>query len=399
MDRDPSRSGGLAGAGRQYDLGAPEVRADPFPLFDELRAHDPVLDTGTGYWYVSTYEAGSRLLHDPRFGAGRGVPDSLGVTSGPLYDAMSTWMMALDGAAHERVRRLISRSFTPRAVESLRQPLQRLTDGLLDGIAERRRADVVEDLAFPVPAEAVRLLFGVGTEEWASRVVPIIRPHDAIASGTVDMMTQLMEYLAEVVARRRVEPGDDMFSAMVRPDPNGDVLDDGQLLANALLLVTAGFETSMSLITLAILALLRHPDQCALLRAEPSLIQGAVEEVLRFEPAALSTTRCALEDVEIGGRTIPAGAHVLVPMPAVNRDPERYLEPGRFDITRAQVRPLTFGGGPHLCIGAPLARLEAEVVVGSFFQRFAQAALAPDPLEWQDANPTVRRPVTLYVEV
>lgn len=161
----------------------PEVRADPFPLFGALLAHDPVLDTGTGYWYVSRYDAASGVLRDPHFGAGRGVPDSLGVTSVPPHHAMSTWLMAFDGPEHERGRRLISRSSTPRAVASLRQALQRLTDGLLDGIAERHRADVVEDLAFPVPpAEAVRLLFGVEADEWtggwcrsSARAVPPLR--------------------------------------------------------------------------------------------------------------------------------------------------------------------------------------------------------------------------------
>ena len=155
----------------------------------------------------------------------------------------------------------------------------------------------------------------------------------------------------------------------------------------------------MSLIALSILTLLRHPDQRRALRADPALVRNAVEEVLRFEPAALSTTRGALEDVELRGEVIPAGSNILFPMAAINRDPDRYPDPDTFDIARPDIRPLTFGGGVHVCLGAALARLEAEIAVGSFFGRFAHARLSDDEIEWQAQNPTVRRPVALHLHV
>ena len=386
-------------SGEGYDFFAPEVRADPYPLFRRLRDNDAVYKTDFGYWYVSRYADAVQLLRDPRMGAGRGVADSLGLSSGRLYDVMSTWMMALDGADHARVRRLISRSFTPRAVESLREPIQQLAAQLLEGIGQRGRAEILTEYAFPIPVEVVRLLFGVDADEWRECVVAVVRPDNPVVANAVEMMDRLSEYLTDFIARRRANPGTDIFSAMVVPDENGDELSSFQLLANAVLLITAGFETSMSLITLAVLTLLRHRDQLELLQRDPSLIHGAIDEVLRYEPAALSTTRSTLTDIEVGGRTIPAGSNVLFPMPAVNRDPARYSDPDRFDITRTDIRPLTFGGGAHLCIGAPLARLEAEIAVGSFFARFPNARLSDVVLEWQVDNPTVRRPVALHVEV
>src|SRR4249920_2481545 len=153
-----------------YNFFAPEVVADPYPLFDRLREEDPVYATNFGYWYVSRYDDANRLLRDPALGAGRGVPDSMGITSGPLYDLMTTWMMAIDGPAHTRVRKLISRAFTPRAVEALRPYIQAVADGLCDGLAAHGGGDVVADYAFPLPMEVVRMLFAIDAGEWAANV-------------------------------------------------------------------------------------------------------------------------------------------------------------------------------------------------------------------------------------
>jgi hypothetical protein len=383
----------------QYDFFAPETVADPYPLFDRLREDDPVHATNFGYWYVSRYDDANRLLRDPALGAGRGVPDSMGITSGPLHDLMTTWMMAIDGAEHTRVRRLISRAFTPRAVDAMRPRIQEIANGLLDGIAERGRADIVAEYAFPLPMEVVRLLFGVDAGEWAANVTRLFDPATADPhAGPLGPMGALADWFVDVVEARRAVPGTDMFSAMVVPDENGDALSTEELVANAVLLVTAGFETTMSLITLAVYALLSHPEQVQRLLADPALARNAVEETLRYEPAALSTTRCTPVDLEVEGVTIPGGANILFSVVAGNRDPRRYDDPGRFDITRDDIRPLTFGAGVHACIGAALARLEGEVAVGSLFARFPTLRLAPQTLVWQTENPTVRRPVALHVE-
>jgi cytochrome P450 len=207
-------------------------------------------------------------------------------------------------------------------------------------------------------------------------------------------MLELADYFATVgIPRRREEPGDDRFTGLVR----GDLTDD-ELVANAVLLVTAGFETTECLVANAVLAILTHPDQRAVLLEDPrARSRNAIEEVLRFEPPALSTTRQTTAPVEVAGRTIPAGAKVLFSTLAGNRDPSRYADPDRFDITRPDVRPLTFGGGVHVCVGAALARMEGDVALASAFERFPDLELAEDPIEWTADNPTVRRPVRLRV--
>lgn len=354
--------------------------------------------TDFGYWYVSRYADANALVRDGRLGSGRGVPDSFGLTSGPLYDIMTSWLMALDGPAHTRVRRLISRAFTPRAVEALRPTIESIAGTLVDDLAAGGGGDFVADVAFPLPMEVVRLLFGVDRDEWDTEVVEIFHPRRASADDSmIGQMQRLADYFWRFVPARRRAPGDDMFSAMVRPDSDGDSLTDLELVANAVLLVTAGFETTMGLLTLAVLTLLRHPAQLAMLRDNPDLAGQAVEEVLRFEPAALSTTRHTPVDLEVAGTIIPADSNILFSVLAANRDPARYDRPDDFDITRTDVRPLTFGGGAHVCIGAALARMETEVVLRAMVSRTRDLALVTDPLVWQAGNPTVRRPEELVV--
>jgi cytochrome P450 len=376
-----------------YDFFDPALRTDPYPFFDRLRDHDPVHETDFGYWYVSRYDDINALLRDDRMVAGTGVADSIGLPPGKLHDLMDTWMMSVDGPEHSKVRRLCNHVFTPRAVEALRPEVQRITDGLLDAMAvrlERKEAvDVVHDYAFPMPMEVVRLLFGSDPEEWATRIVPLFEDSNPLAP-----MLELADYFATVVIpQRRAEPGDDLFSGLVR----GDLTDD-ELVANAVLLVTAGFETTECLVANAVLAILAHPDQRAILLEDPrSRARNAIEEVLRWEPPALSTTRQTTAPVEVAGRTIPAGAKVLFSTLAGNRDPARYTDPDRFDITRPDIRPLTFGGGVHVCVGAALARMEGDVALASLFERFPDLALADEQIEWTADNPTVRRPVRLLV--
>jgi cytochrome P450 len=383
-----------------YDFFSYDTVVDPYPVFDRLREQDPVFETNFGYWYVSRYDEANRLLRDSSLGAGRGVPDSMGITSGPLYDLMTTWMMAIDGPEHSRVRRLVSRAFTPRAVDAMRPQIQALADRLCDELGARGGGDLVADYAFPLPMEVVRMLFAIDAGEWDAHVTALFDPATAPAdTGPLGPMGALAGWFVGVVDARRDELGDDMFSAMLAPDERGDALSTAEAVANAVLLVTAGFETTMSLITLAVWSLLTHPDQLDALRADPSLAAGAVEETLRYQPAALSTTRSTPHDLEVAGTVIPAGSNVLCSVVAANRDPRRYEDPERFDIRRTDVRPLTFGAGAHACLGAALARLEGEIAVGTLVRRFPDLRLASDDLVWQTQNPTVRRPVALPVLV
>jgi cytochrome P450 len=382
-----------------YDFFASSTRDDPYSLFNRLRSNDPVFETDFGYWYVTRYDDVAKLLRDPRLIAGQGVPDSLGVREGTLRDVMDAWLMATDGATHARTRRLISRAFTPRAVEALRVPVTRLADRLVSDLVTAGGGDIITALAYPLPMEVVRLLFGVDADRWGAEVAAVFDPS---VSGSedrlLDQMQQLVDFFDVLVGERRTARGVDVFSALFAADDDGETLSDLELKANAVLLVTAGFETTMSLITLAVRTLLLHRDQLQLLRDDHSLVHQAVDEVLRFEPAALSTTRHTTVEVELKGRVIPAGQNVLFSLAAANRDPDRFDHPDEFDITRSDIRPLTFGAGVHNCIGAALAHMEAEIALIALIDGAPELRLRDERCTWQQANPTIRRPTSLGVD-
>ena len=382
-----------------YDFFSPETRDNPYPLFDRLRDHDPVYLTDFGYWYVSRYDDVVSLLRDTRLTSGRGVPDSLGVTDGPLREIMDSWMMALDGPPHRRARALISRAFTPRAVEALRPAIATAAERLVDNLVAHGGGDLHQLLAFPLPMEVTRLLFGVEPATWDTEVTAIFDPVRRSGAGWVHDMQTLTDFLADFVPRW--SGGDTgLFAALKAPDDEGNVLTEHEQIANSVLLVTAGFETTMSLISNAVRTLLMHPEQLALLRADASLAPSAVDEVLRFEPPALWTSRYATVDIDVHGTVIPRGSNALFSSVAANRDPARYPDPGRFDITRRDSRPVTFGGGAHSCIGTQLARVETEIALTTLFAKAHQLRLVePVSREFQGENPSVRRPVSLAVAV
>lgn len=384
-----------------YDFFSDATREDPFPLFQRLRDHDPVYETDFGYWYVSRYDDVVRLLRDTRLTSGRGVPDSLGVTDGPLRQIMDAWMMALDGADHRRARDLISRAFTPRSVDGMRPTIEAAAVRLVERLVGDGGGDLVEQLAFPLPMEVTRLLFGVDPVEWDAGVVALFDPRRRSGRGWVDDMQRLTDYLRGVVADHAAGavPSTGLFAALRATDDDGLGLTEFEQLANAVLLVTAGFETTMGLLTNAVRTLLLHPDQLALLLDDPSRAPAAVDEVLRFEPPALFTTRFATEAIEVADTVIPAGANVMFSSVAANRDPTRYDDPDRFDITRQDIRPVTFGGGVHSCIGSTLARVEAEIALTTLFAAAPTLSLVPPLSPFQRDNPSVRMPERLPVRI
>ena len=394
-DHEPARMTGAV----TYDFFSEATRDDPFALFHQLREHDPVYETDFGYWYVSRYDDVVRLLRDTRLTSGRGVPDSLGVTDGPMREIMDNWMMALDGPEHRRARDLISRAFTPRAVDELRPAIEAAAVPLVDRLVAEGGGDLVECLAFPLPMEVTRLLFGVDPADWDAGIVAVFDPRRRSGRGWVDDMQRLTDSLRGVVADHRAgtAPPTGLFAALGTTDDDGLVLSEFEQLANAVLLVTAGFETTMGLLTNAVRTLLLHPGELALLLDDPSLAASAVDEVLRFEPPALFTTRYATEAIEVAGSVIPAGANVMFSSVAANRDPARYHDPDRFDITRRDIRPVTFGGGVHSCIGSTLARVEAEIALTTLFAAAPTLSLVPPLSPFQGDNPSVRMPEHLRV--
>jgi cytochrome P450 len=370
---------------------------DPYPAYAELREAGPLHHGDDGMWYVTRYEDIQRLLRDRRLVAGTGVASSFGLSEGPVYEAMTSWLMALDGAAHARTRRLVSSVFGPKAVQAMRGEILAIVDAALDAMAASAvkddSAEFVSTVAFTVPVQVMRLLFGVDEQEWHHAVTR------RFTSGgdPIDMMESLLEYLSSLVTRRRERPGSDMFSAMFADDERGDRLTEAELVANGLLFITAGFETTMSLLGNAMVVIFSRPAVVERLRRDARLVANAVEEVLRYETPALTTSRTTTEPIAVGDGHIPAGADVLFALAAGNRDPRRYVEPDEFDLGRTDVHPLSFGGGGHACLGAGLARLEAELVLTRVLERFPALEVDLASLVWRKDSPTIRGPAVLTV--
>ena len=382
-----------------------EFTRDPYPFYARLRALGPVhrvrIPEGAPAWLVVGYEAGRELLADQRLSKEwRRASPALGV--GKV--SAGTSMLSSDAPAHTRLRKLVTREFTPRRMEQLAPRIQELTDELLDAMeaGPGRGTDLVEALAFPLPMSVICELLGVpfldrqAFRQWSNTAVSSLDADERLSATT-----SMSAYLAGLVAEKRTRPGDDLMSALIHTaDEEGDRLSGDELMGMAWLLLVAGHETTVNLISNGVLALLTHPEQLAALRADFGLIDGAVEETLRYEgPVETPTYRFTTEPLDVGGTVIPGGGElVLVAMADANRDPARYAEPGRFDITRDARGHVAFGHGIHYCLGAPLARIEARIAIRSLLQRFPGLRLDADPaeLKWRTGM-LIRGPQSLPV--
>ncbi|MFB8384357.1 cytochrome P450 family protein [Streptomyces rubiginosohelvolus] len=388
----------LAALGEQFTR-------DPYPAYAALRAKGPVhrvrIPEGADAWLVVGYEAGRALLADQRLSKhwSRASP-TLGVSK---VSAGSS-MLGSDAPDHTRLRKLVAREFTPRRMEQLAPRIQDMTDELLDAMlaAPDRSADLVEALSFPLPMSVICELLGVpfldreDFRTWSGQAVSSIDP--SVRASSTQAMTA---YIAGLLADKREKPGDDLLSALIHTaDEGGDRLSGEELIGMAWLLLVAGHETTVNLITNGVHNLLAHPDQLAALRADFSLIDNAVEEILRFEgPVETPTYRFTTEPIEVGGTVIPGGGElVLVAMSDANRDPDRYPGGDRFDITRDARGHIAFGHGIHYCLGAPLARIEARIAIRSLLERCPELRLTADPatLTWR-AGMLMRGPLSLPV--
>jgi cytochrome P450 len=371
---------------------------DPYPVWAELRETDPVHEAGGNVWLVTRRDLAEQVLRDPRLQAGAGVAESFGEAEGLLSDVMAAWLMSLDGEAHQYARNLVSREFTPRRVASLAPVIGSLAHELAAAWFERALgapADLVEALAFALPSRVMCHLFRIELTEWRERVEPLFRPPPGTELPQGGAIQGLAEYFDELVrAPDEIDPKS-LLSLLSLPDPEAGELSDLEVVANCVLLVTAGIDTTSALIANTVLCLLQNPEQLALVRADPELVPAAIEETLRFEPPALSCSRHAVEKFSLGGREIPAGSQILVSLAAANRDPRRYADPERFDLARADIEPLTFGGGRHVCLGASLARLEARAALEALLEPGHELEL--QSLRWRKDNPTVRGPAELLV--
>ena len=375
-------------------------RADPYLMYRRVRERDPLhRSRPIGGWIFTRYQDVLEALRDERFSAderGTRAYDrnrrklmKAGVLSEDDVDVPP--ILGLDPPDHTRIRNLVNKAFTRRAVERLRPRVDALVDELLDGLAGRDELELVRDFAGPLPVTVIAEMLGIPTEDRGHfRAVSneVVR---GLGSDDLDDMRRSVEgsrsleqYLEEVVEKRRVEPRDDLISALVIAEEEGDKLNTREVFSNIVLLLVAGNETTMNLIGNGIHALLRHPDQLALLRERPELIESAVEEILRWDSPVQNTRRIAKCDLEWEGTAIKQKQWVILSLGAANRDPAQFEDPDRFDIERGDSRHLSFGQGIHFCLGAQLARLEAQRAILGLIQRHPKLRLATEQLQWGD---------------
>ncbi|MBO8196410.1 cytochrome P450 [Streptomyces oryzae] len=383
-----------------------QFAADPYPAYAWLREHAPVrrtrLPSGVEAWLVTRYADARQALADPRLsknphhhgeqGAhGKGKVGIPGERSANLM----THLLNIDPPDHTRLRRLVSKAFTPRRVAAFAPRVRELADGLIDSFAARGEADLIHEYAFPLPIYAICEMLGVPREDqedfrtWAGMM---IHQPGSPRGGVGRAVKRMRAYLAELIHRKRAElartgSGDDLISGLIRASDHGEQLTENEAAAMAFILLFAGFETTVNLIGNGTYALLRNPGQRALLQravadGDEELLAGAVEELLRYDgPVELATWRFATRELTIGGRRIREGEPVLVVLAAADRDPEKFTAPDTLDLTRQDNQHLGYGHGIHYCLGAPLARLEGQTALAALLRRLPDLELAADPAE------------------
>ncbi|MFE5535737.1 cytochrome P450 [Streptomyces sp. NPDC056492] len=390
--------------------GDPAFLADPFPLYRQLREDGPVrrvvIAGALEAWLVTGYEDGLAALSDARLSSDvRDAADTrlLEQLPGTERESMLGNMLRSDPPDHTRLRRLVSKAFTARRVAEMRPRVQAVTDRLLDAVVAAGSADLVADFALPLPVTVISELLGVPVDErhefqrWTDRMLMRgAQPPDPAVVN--EAWRHMRAYVTGLIGAKRAEPGEDLLSALITARDEEQRLSEDELVAMVFLLLAAGYVTTVNLISGGIAMLLAHPDQLDLLRSDPDLLPGAIEEFLRYDgPVSPGIARFAREDVEIAGVRVPRGATVLIGSAVADRDPGRFPDPDRLDVTRADNAHLAFGHGIHYCLGAPLARLEGQIAIGTALRRLPGLALAVPPAEipWRPGG--LRGPLALPV--
>lgn len=374
------------------DPSNPDYRENPAPFLRRLREIAPVSCTPLGSWRLVRYDDCVRLLREVPSGVrfADGTP-ALGSRSRAGDAGPGEFMLQQDPPAHTRLRRLVSKAFTPRAVEGLRERVRENVRELLDEALQREEIDVVAALALPVPSTVICEMMGVPLgdrarfTEWTGDATHLLvaefAPEDVLQRGLA-AAGQLAGYFQGLLAERRTRLGDDMLSHLIRAEEEGDRLSPSELLVQSIGLLIAGFETTIGLISNGVYQLLRHPGELARLRREPGLIRTAVDECLRFDGPIGATLRILHEDAEFSGVRIAKDSRVLAMLDAANRDPAKFPEPERFDVGRSPNEHLSFGGGVHHCLGAHLARMEAQEAIGALVARTRDLELRETRRVW-----------------
>ena len=380
-----------------YRLLDPEVLADPYPLYRQLREEDPVhWDPFLHAWVVTRYTDVAQVL--TTFSANRTpTPDQLtamglsGIT--PIAEVMVKQMLFMDAPAHTRLRSLCAEAFTPGRVEGLRSHIQEIADDLLDRVQDAGSMEVVSEFAAPLPAIVTAEMLGVPTSDheklkvWSADFAEMLgnfQHNPNRLKGVLRSLEEMLEYFRGLVAELRHTPRPGLVNALLTAEMQGDRLSEEEVIVNSILTMVGGQETTTNLIANGILTLLKNPEQCELLRRNPAIIQSAVEELLRYESPSQYTARLAPHDLELGGKKISKRQAVLAVMGAANRDPERFPDPDRLDLTRKDNRHVAFGWGPHFCFGAPLARIEGQIAFATLLRRLPDLRLEPGPQVWRE---------------
>jgi len=405
--------------GQRYDLYSHDFRVSTHETYARMRDESPVhlqpgLDGETPIWFVTRYDDVVAMLTDnERFVLDPALvfpPDELAErrSSGVVPDLdprVNTSLLNLDGADHRRLRKLVTKAFTPRIVEQLRPRIQQIADELVDRVASSGRMELVDDFAFPLPITVIAELLGIPVEDqdrfrmWSSTfVTPALTPElqeEAARHGE-----EFIAYLDDLFARRRAEPTEDLVSALVRSEDEGDHLSENELYSMVVLLIVAGHETTVSLITNAVHALLAHPDVLVALQSNMSRMPTAVEELLRFDsPVERTITRWVAADLELGGELLRRGDLAIAVVGSANRDAAQFADADTLDLGRKENRHVGFGRGAHYCLGAPLARLETEIALTTLLERLLnlRLAIAAEDLYWRPI-PLFRSLASLPVE-
>jgi hypothetical protein len=393
---------------------SPEFRSNPYPFYAGMREAAAATKTPFGATLVTRYEDVDRVLKSAQFRAPKGYRDPDDPAGPARFDpngavsrSRRVWLLFQTGEPHARLRRLITKVFTPRAVSTLAPRIEAFVEARVTAALERGSMEVIADLAYPLPATVICELLGIPESDrdlnrrWSDAVAPTIEPFlctDEQIGAAERAMAEWDAYIRAFLAERRARPGDALIDAMLAVEDEGARLTEDEVTANAMLLFFAGHETTTSLIGNGLLALLRNRTELESLRAEPGLMEGAVEELLRFDSPVQFAGRVPVEAAEIGGMRVDPGTNVMLALGSANHDPRRYERPDELDVRRRDVKPLSFGGGPHFCAGAALARLETRIALAGLLARAGTIELATENLTYKPSL-TLRGLKELPIEV
>jgi cytochrome P450 len=381
------------------DLLRPDIVLDPYPFYSDLRERAPIhWNERWRGWVFSRYEDIATLLREPRLLVDSMTPyfnSKLDANQQkelkPIFDIMSRWVVFMDPPDHGRVRRLLSNAFTPKMTESRRALIEDVVDDILTSLTGSDQFDVVNDFAYPLPAQVTALILGAPRSDlhlyrdWADDIVTLIHggvgEADRLDRAKITML-DFRDHVTELVRARTASRRDDLVSALIDAREQSDALSVDEIVALSMLLLFAGHETTQNLLAFTIYDLLTHPDQMVRLREAPELIGDAIEEVLRFDGPMRGSTRFVGQDFEYAGAELKKGQRVLLLIASANRDPAKFERPDEFDIGRRPNQHLAFGYGPHFCLGAPLARLETSVAIPALIKRFPDLRLESEQLSF-----------------